>query len=417
MLLSREDVAKERFNSQNFKPVSGNTEKEQNQFIFYFMQILQFAFELNLINEEVRNNLATILTTTIEKQADGRVARITNFLYIVTLWLQSMTNWDAWIKLSSIKTEKEAVLFLNSATGWYFSRLDKLSKLLESSNQPVASLKEHSISQAFLVLKETVSESKRLNVNLKAHKLLIPVSYIFLKEPEALNYLERLEKTIQAFLIEISILQKIDAKSIIRKKHREMEKFEFQKGKRTLDLQNTLENELEALKTKYDQKIQASLDAQKKFSNALNELEKKFVAEHPELQGDELEEAFDDYLDNLPDDFWDTTYEDTAEIDKWYQKTKNKIIQKFEKAEKKLEKVQENIDFSVVSDDYNLETLIKEFALFSLAQKQVIVYPSTLEEKCTILREIPLKMAISEFIKEMKVAFSEEELQYLKAAM
>lgn len=414
MLLSREDVAKERFNSQNFKPVSGNTEKEQNQFIFYFMQILQFAFELNLINEEVRNNLATILTTTIEKQADGRVARITNFLYIVTLWLQSMTNWDAWIKLSSIKTEKEAVLFLNSATGWYFSRLDKL---LESCNQSVT-LKEPSFSRALLVLKETVSESKRLNINLKsAHKSLIAVSYIFLREPEALNYLERLEKTVQAFLIEISILQKIDAKSIIRKKHREMEKFEFQKAKRTLDLQNTLENELEALKTKYDQKIQASLDAQKKFSNALNELEKKFIAEHPELQGDELEEAFDDYLDNLPDDFWDTTYEDTAEIDKWYQKTKNKIIQKFEKAEKKLEKVQENIDFSVVSDDYNLETLIKEFALFSLAQKQVIAYPSTLEEKCTILREIPLKMAISEFIKEMKVEFSAEELQYLKAAM
>ena len=161
--------------------------------------------------------------------------------------------------------------------------------------------------------------------------------------------------------------------------------------------------ELENLKEEYEQKMKLSFEKQRAYEGELNDLEKVFAKEHPNLTEEELERAFDEYLDELPEEFFDdVTYEDTAQIKNWYDNQKAGIIERFEMKEKQLEKKVEKENMFEIEDD-SLFSLIKEFALFFLAQKQSIAYPSNPKEKSEMLSHIPMKMAIPIFIKEIDI--------------
>ena len=426
MLLSSETILKELFNSQDFDPEK-NTEvlsssvyhfKITNKFILYFTQLLQFAFEQNLLNEDARNTIANLLLGSFSKHAEEKVRIVSNYLYITTLWLQSMSNWEAWLQLSSITSAKEASNFLTSALSWFDEKLNQLLKDLKLNQRNCLALKERSIANAFSDLEKTIRETKNLSsVNLKfLHKSQIAVPYTFLVEPEAPNYLERLEKTVQNFSIEMDILAKINAKTIIQEKRKEINQSKQKEGQKELLLQSSFNTALEKLKNQYQEKKEIAQKAQESLSEKIDTLEKEFAAKHPHLKDRALDQAFEDYLDTLPDDFFDTNAEDPVEIDRWYATMQQQLLEKLEKSQKKLQKEQDVSTEILLENDYNLDSIIREFALFSLAKNQCVPYPETLEERSLMLAQIPNNVAISEFLMETNGQFSDAELEYLEIA-
>lgn len=97
-------------------------------------------------------------------------------------------------------------------------------------------------------------------------------------------------------------------------------------------------------------------------------------------------------------------------------KIKNKILKQWSKNEKALEKkhtLSRQMQGELIFENNSLQDLIKEYALFSLANKEEIVYPDTLEKRGIELMKLPMKTAIEEFL-ESDIQFSDEEIAYLK---
>ena len=97
-LILRKDVEKERFNSQKFEVT------ELRQFLAYYMLILEFATtKLKVINNAEKEAIHKLLISTIAQETENSHVLIANHLYVITLWLTSLENWDAWLQINRAK--------------------------------------------------------------------------------------------------------------------------------------------------------------------------------------------------------------------------------------------------------------------------------------------------------------------------
>ena len=254
--------------------------------------------------------------------------------------------------------------------------------------------------------------NKQINLKL-LHKSVIALPYSFLQESMIVrtgNYLERLRCVVKCFKTEVLILSKIDGRKLLRKLEKEKETVKASKLNLKEQIQRKIEKELICLKEDCSKRKMLSEEIQKRNMLKVEELEEEFRSQNAELDEDELEDALDEYMDSLPSEIFED-YEDFMDIDR-------EFCEKKELLEDKLQELDENEEDDVIEQgelsfaDISLETLIKEFAIFSLSNKGEITYPSTFEERGKLIAKISLERAISEFL-NMGVEFSNEEIEYL----
>lgn len=420
-MLSMQDLNRERFDSQDFN----SNITTANQFIFYYLQLVEFATVLKIITENQKNAIINNLTQEISDLANAQPHIVSNYLYVVTLYLQSKSNWEAWQELEKLQYSKNVSGFITNVSSWFLNQVHILKNKMTAYRKDVSSLKCESFSKDFKNLQLYITE---LTTFASAHTCLvfktlhtshIAIQYTTLSKITGKNYFETLTLTIHNFITELLILKDINGLQILQNQKKLLHNAHNSISEKSNALSSSLEDALEKLKLEFDARMKKHDEAQEKLDQKMNELEEEFKKNNPHLSEDALEVAFDKYLDSLPADFWKAyDYEDEQEINRWYSTRRNKIIKQFEIAEKKLEKESFNDQLSIepLNKD-SLESIIKEFALFNMAQKQEIVYPTTLAEKNSLLLKIDIKNAIPEFIANFQDKLSDVEMEYLRKAV
>lgn len=376
-LLNRQDIIREEFNELHLDT------SDPSVFIMYFAWILQIASEFDFITIEERDSIANYITKAIEESIvinevfEKEQTAIENSMYVVSLYFQSMPNWDAWMELrtiSSISDAKEMLLKINS---WLNHKLYSFKLKLSMVKLTVMKLNLKNVENCYQRLVQVIKQLQKFrytNVELKLKEchseqyFTSLSSYVFLKENSSsgFNLLERFGEVIDWFCKEVSILDSIDAKKIINHKIIEAK-----------------EDELK------DYQELNSIDC--KYKDMLKKLKK------------ERDDNLDYYFESLHRSGRKRNgCSDEVEIEQVYVRKKffleNEWKKKIAEATKRQRYANDN-KVELLQEDYSLVDIIKEFAIFSLAKAGKIDYPETLEQRAEMLKNLNLDKAISEFIK------------------
>lgn len=389
-LLTREEILKEKFNSRHMEVVNDST------IIMYFAWILQVAYELELINVQRRDFLAKLIADTIKgsviinREFDKTDTAVENYMYVITMYLQSMPNWEAWLELDNINSFHDAKEFLVKVKSWLNNMLRRPKINLGMTKQKVLSLGLENVTSCYKGLVYYIKQLQGFdyaNVALKLKSIHFDKSfaqlgsYTFLNEvsSNASNFLEKLDEVIRSFFMEVSIMETINATSIIRNKT------------------------MEAL----DDRSKDSVDIER-----IDKFYKKKLA----IIRKERDDNLDYYFESLHRPGRKKKgCTDEVEIEQTYARKKRAIESAWHKKVEQLKKEKENASFckmELLMDEYSLVDIIKEYAIFSLAQSGKIAYPESLEERAILLNTIDISSAIDEFVNGIH-DLTDEQRKYL----
>lgn len=380
-LLSRESLLKDTFN--NSKIDTKNVQK----FLLYFWGILQLGVSTGLIEEAECNFIANAINSAIEvatledeEEDDTNYIQIRNYMYLISSYLQSKTNWDAWLEISSIKSTSDVFVLINNAKDWLTTKLTNCKKLLIDTKLYVQQLNLSNISKAYQNLLTTIHNAiSCLSIDTKFdiqdyHSTPLSTGTYILMNVEDLqnseNFFVNLYDTIYYFCIEISILYNIDAKKIFKGKEREAELF---------------------------------------FTNSFNKVEELNKSYQDKLS--ELKREYDKNLQNC---------DDKMKLDEEYSKAKFYIEKEWEESVSKFEEgleEEEILHIEILSGEYSLYDFIKEFAIYQMATKGMIAYPSTIQKRNMMLMMLDNKQAISEFLSGKEQLLTLKQINFLKNCM
>lgn len=415
-LISKQEVLKEAFNNQVFAT------KEDRQFLMLYMQILNFASEIGATTTERKEEIASLILMEIVNQNENEVLPVSNSLYVLSSWLNCMSNWEAFEKLSMVVDQKTAVEVIDESENWFFKRLDEMAEKLKKVETIVGGLSAQNITKEFNYLFKQVFGLRGFRVsgthiNLKLmHEEAIFVNYGFLHEIRGIGAIEKLEKTIEAFSIEISILKKVGIDEIVKfrnEEETEIVRKSFERYKKEVD-----NSKLNVIEKNYATEIQMAEKEEADLDKRIEALFQKYSEEHSELKDEELEKTFEDYMERLPESFFKLKY-DKNEIEEKYSKLKNEALAEIEADEKNFE-AEEERKFERrgwIETPITLSYALLEYTLVSLVKKGVMMYPETPEERGEILSRITVKNSIKEFLSNEERNLSESEVLYLKSSL
>ena len=115
------------------------------------------------------------------------------------------------------------------------------------------------------------------------------------------------------------------------------------------------------------------------------------------------------------DKIWLVTQESNVDGEILFNVTPCATEEVAKKVFEQLKKEKENASFckmELLMDDYSLVDIIKEYAIFSLAQSGKIAYPESLEERAILLNTIDISSAIHEFVNGIH-NLTDEQRKYL----
>lgn len=381
-LLTRESLLKEIFN--NSKIDTQNVQK----FLLYFWGILQLGVSTGLIEEAECNFIANVINNAIEvatledeeEEENTNYIQIRNYMYLISSYLQSKTNWDAWLEISSIKSTSDVFILINNAKKWLTTKLKDCKKMLADTKLCVLKLDLRNVSSAYQNLLTTiqnaiscVSNDTKFDVKDYHSTPLSTGTYILMNAKNlqnSENFFVNLYDTIYYFCIEISILYIIDAKKLFKGKKREAEVFFTNSFNKVEELNKIYQHKLSELKREYDKNLQIC--------------------------------------------------DDKMKLDEEYSEAKFYIEKEWEENVSKLEdglEEEEILHIEILSGEYSLYDFIKEYAIYKMATKGMINYPSTIQKRNMMMMMLDDKQAISEFLSGKEQLLTLKQINFLKDCM
>lgn len=374
-LLTREEILKENFNNIKIDT------KDVKKFLVYFGGILELGISEGLIDEAVRNVITTAITNAIEYEAskydyddefDTNYIQLRNYMYVISSYLQSKSNWDAWLELVSIKSTKDAIVLISNASKWLTDKLNSCFKLLNDLKLSIKKININNLTITYNTLISTVksamsstSDTTEFDIQYSHNSYFNAGTYVLInqeKDSVSSNFFQSLYNIVKDFCMEVSILVQIDAKKIIRSKEKEAQDYYINKFDRYRKIDDIYTSKLS--------EIQNNSSKKKKFSNC--------------------NEYFEE-LSNIQ-----------KELEENYQKADEEAA------------MEEILQVEILCGEYCLYDLIKEYAIYSLASQGNLVYPSTLEERAKMLAVIDFKEATLEFISGNQHLLTSEQIDFLE---
>ena len=287
-LISKQEVLKENFNSQEF------VTKEDKEFLILYMQILNFACEIGAITTERKEEIASLILMEVVNQNENEILPTSNSLYAFSTWLNSMSNWEDFEELSRVVDSKTADTVINESEKYFYKQIDKMLEKLREIQTIVGGLSVPNITKEFNYLFKQVMGLRNFRVprtciNLKLmHEQTIFMNYAFLHEIKGIGVIEKLKNTVEAFSNEISILRKVGIDENFRNEEEaEIVRKALERYRKEVDMSKLLE-----LKKSYEDEIHLAEIEEADLNNRIDELFQKYEAEHPELKEEELEKSF-----------------------------------------------------------------------------------------------------------------------------
>ena len=389
-LLTKEDSLKERFNSF---PLRTETLK---QHMMYPHSILHIGTMMAEITSETESNImndvleAMSESVTINEDGEAIPILVANYMYIFTLYLQSMSIWNAWLKLTSINSKYDALEVIGDAKSWLSIQTSILYQRLMNFKNNVLALNINNVTLFYENLTKSVKQINSFNeaysqLNLKHNHnfndafesyRLIPISKKYS------NYLEYLESKIECFEYEVSIMLTVGAAETFEKKRIEMNDSTTSDEQKTSTLDNEMKEKLKNLKDKFDSDLLL-------------------------------------YYKELHRPGPKTMKKDDTTLIREYNAEKIRLEDEWNKRAEALEKEQTEATWAkleLLTEDYNLLDLIKEYAIYAMAIDGEIQYPNTPEERGLVLSSLNIQKAIPLFIK-VNPKLSNEQINYLQSCI
>ena len=377
-LLTQEALHRDIFNSRWI-----NT-KDVKVFLMYFGAILQLGMDEGLLDEARRNAIASAITSAIELKTNGddddeeydvNYVQIRNYMYILNSYLQSKSNWEAWLELIKIESRSDAISLMKDAQNWLTRKLNSRMAFLTAIRSNVENLRLSNVTNAYNLLVANMkdfmtctSETTKFDLKTYHYGIFGIGTYTLMTDEtqDADNFCMKFCDVIYNFCMEVSIMSKINTSDLVASKEKESDAYYKEEFK-----------EVEAINDGYEAKLaKLKADFEKKIDNCYDQID----------------------------------------AERRYAETKLELEQEWERELDKLEKRQaeaEEFQIEILGGEYSLYDLIKEYAIFSLAKNGVIQYPSTILERSALLMSIEKKLAITEFISINRKVLKDEQVDFL----
>lgn len=377
-LLTREAFFRDIFNASKI-----NTE-DVKAFLMYFGGILQLGIDNGLIDQAHRNAIATAITNAIELKTnddddeedyDVNYVQIRNYMYVISSYLQSKSNWDAWQELIKIESQSDAIALMNDARNWLTKKLNPRMAFLTAIKPKVEKLGLSNVTSAHKLLVETmrdfmtcVSVATKFDLQDYHNSVFGIGRYILMHDDsqDSDNFCMKFCDVIYNFCMEVSIMSKINTKELVANKTNEAEGYYNNESKEVEAVNNFYEEKLAKLKERFNKELQSC--------------------------------------------------DDEVDVENKYSEAKLKMEQEWEEKLNNLEKKQaeaEEFQMEILGGDYSLIDLIKEYAVFGLAKKGKIQYPTTMLQRSAVLMRLDEKQAIPEFIELNRETLKDNQVEFL----
>ena len=418
-IITLQDAVRERFNLES------RTVKNAADYMRIYLKLLQTAFEYNLIVKEQRDGIANIILQAVNALAKNNPFLTSNYVYVLSMRLLEVTNFEAWCMLEKIDSYDAAYQFVAESKDYFEKRVERaFTKVIECNKLALNLRNSHLLDQTQICkdyLKEiypcfeedTKIELKKLHTQEISRITYLPMHYF-----SGTTYLERIESIINALFIEMSILDKLDAEKLLRemgKRRRKPIGYVIDNNELKV-LRNQMahaKQKVAELTSQYQEKIKEIDASDKAFEKALE----KFEKENAHLSEEEREDLFDEYWMNCPE----YVPEDRFEVQEEYEAAVRRLEDQIHKYQMKID-IFENNQGSVANilfDNFlgiTLHDVLGEYAVFVLANTGQIDVVMGQEELAMIKMKLPNELIVQIFLKEKadEIGLTQEEKNYLK---
>ena len=419
-LMSETDVLREKVNSEDFDSINRSTSKSEEdyrtKYTLFIFQLLEYSFCLGIISKEKINNITKDIQTALT-ELTGSNPRITNnYLYMASLYLRTMSNWEALSSVIIIDNLPQAFELFMSAGLWFSNQLKEISKSFRLLNEDVSELRNKQILQEYKHFLETVEKVSKNSVALINEICYISNYNLLVHMDSSLNILENLRNFSDCFAKEVHIMRKLNAGTFFHKKKTEISKVSEKTDVESLILEQEkkAKESLEKLEQEYRSNLKKIEELSKMQTDRLNQLDMEVRQAHPEFTDEQVEAEADRLAEK--DEILTTPVDDELSLERKYFADKKSIINNKEKQIQELinneEVKKESFDDEFIYENDSLGIFIKEFGYYQLFQNgDVDTYPSDLVLRTREINKIPL----SDFIKAVipHINLTENEEKYL----
>ena len=408
-------------------------------FIGYYLCILKLAFDYQFINEKERNFISKLILQAIYTVSNSNAVVVSNYHYVISLWLQSMSKYDAWTKINSLADFQAAREFVEEAKKWFLKEADIVFSVSQKAKIKAEQIGDKDLVEQANNVLQIVSDLWKCfemkvagQCNLKSlHKersIYCGYDFIYVEDMyTARNYLERIKIFAEKFSMEMGILQRIASDTLIFQLHKQDSMFAVQeelkqrqnaeKRKRYISKKiMQLTKELEHLDEEHYEMLERKASFEKEEESYFLKLEEEFRKKHSELSEAEMEEALDEYFGTI--EFQDNPYEESS-ISNDYFSEREIILMEITDLSNEQEDILNMITLSeakIQMPKITLMRVIKEYAVFEKSNRGEIRYPTSQKEKEKAFSSIRIEEAIAVLLMNAEAFnFSEEEIKFLKS--
>ena len=339
-IITLQDAVRERFNLES------RTAKNAADYMRIYLKLLQTAFEYNLIVKEQRDGIANIILQAVNALAKNNPFLTSNYVYVLSMRLLEVTNFEAWCMLEKIDSYDAAYQFVAESKDYFEKRVERaFAKVIECNKLALKLRNSHLLDQTQICkdyLKEiypcfeedTKIELKKLHTQEISRITYLPMHYF-----SGTTYLERIESIINALFIEMSILDKLDAEKLLREmaKRRRKPIGYFIDNNELKVMRNQMDHakqKVAELTSQYQEKIKEIDASDKAFEKALE----KFEKENAHLSEEEREDLFDEYWMNCPE----YVPEDRFEVQEEYEAAVRRLEDQIHKYQMEIDTFENN---------------------------------------------------------------------------
>ena len=390
-----------------------------------YLTILQLAHEYEFISVEERDAIAKVILLAVNDAAHDENILISNYVYIIGMRLFSISNYEGWELLKNVTSKSEADKFIVETKAWFSERMNPVLDFTKMYRRKALELRNSFLNSSWETVENTVkilagALEEGCAIELKAvHKECVSaiIMYRLISSETGATYIDRVEDYARRLAIETSILIKYDAGKLMRSiaKQRKTPR-QVTVSTEVIQARQVVEQEkarLDEIEASYTQRLKKIAESEAIFDEVLT----TFEEEHPDMDEEEFEEAFDEYWMAHPS----YSKEIYSDIEDEYKEVRRKQQERVYKAQDRLDELEESAVqmqsmFIQKADDITLETILKEFAIFYAAQQGQITYPQDYMEKELMTMNFPLEVAVQIFLQNEadKVSLTAQEQAYLK---
>lgn len=413
-LVSVEELRKEKFNELILNVNSAS------EFLAYYALLLKNAVEYELLLEEEERKILYLMNSQLNDYFCSNSKVMSNNLYVLTVYLKCHNNIWQLERIRKLRNQEEVDLLFKEVYDWVCFQSKELKNKLANLKSAVSEINDVSVSKEYMYLLRysdmiaNYSSTDSEIVFKKLHKS-VNCDYNFYSERIATDFIDKIKKCVQQFEIEVLLIKKINIGSLVENLKLNISNGMMEKQEAFEIKVNKVNQELSALKENYYRELELYRKKVEEISEMndkiAEEQTEEFILEHPELKGQELEEAVEEHLDIVAEMMYYELDYSEDDLEMKYEKKKERLENQLEKLENEgFENERADMSFNFT---FNLENVIKiKYILYKAETDVEFSLPQNARKMIVLIDNTDFELAVNYLLNNFNL--SNIEIEYLK---